>query len=106
MISIDIISDEFIVKMKELFGESIDKIILYGSYSRGDFDKKSDIDYLVVLKEGTQKPKLGEIGGVILYFRENFDALISIFDVSKIRFINSTRLFYRNVKKDGKIIYG
>lgn len=106
MAPIDKISNEFILKMKELFGDKIDKIILYGSYSRGDSNENSDLDYLVVLNEGTEKPKLGEIGGVVLYFKENFDTLISIFDVSKKRFIESTRLFYKNVRKDGKVIYG
>ena len=33
-----------------VFGEALVSLVLYGSYARGDFDKESDVDVLVVLE--------------------------------------------------------
>jgi predicted nucleotidyltransferase len=33
---------------KSAFGDKLDKVILYGSYARGDYDNESDIDVMVI----------------------------------------------------------
>ena len=38
----------FIKELSKLFGKRIKKIILYGSYARGDFNKNSDIDLMIL----------------------------------------------------------
>lgn len=34
--------------VQEIFGERAKKVILYGSYARGDFNKHSDIDIMIL----------------------------------------------------------
>ncbi|HLB71190.1 MAG: nucleotidyltransferase domain-containing protein [Candidatus Methanoperedens sp.] len=41
---------EFINSIKTKHGTKIDRIILFGSYGRGDYRKESDIDVLVIWK--------------------------------------------------------
>lgn len=36
-------------ELKKLFGESLVKVILFGSYARGDYNKNSDIDIMVLV---------------------------------------------------------
>ena len=38
------IISKFTNRVNEILGDRIKKIILYGSYARGDFNKNSDID--------------------------------------------------------------
>ena len=38
-------------ELKELYGPQLAKVILYGSYARGDWHTDSDVDILVVLKK-------------------------------------------------------
>ncbi len=38
--------NEFINQVKGLLGEHLKKVILYGSYARGDFQDSSDIDIM------------------------------------------------------------
>ncbi|SFE57684.1 nucleotidyltransferase domain-containing protein [Thermoflexibacter ruber] len=45
------VSKQFKKVMQELYGERLAKVILYGSYARGDFHEESDIDFLVVLND-------------------------------------------------------
>jgi predicted nucleotidyltransferase len=55
------INDE-IISVKDsilhTIGEDCEKIILFGSYAYGTPDEKSDYDFFVVLKDGTEKPIL------------------------------------------------
>ena len=44
-------------KLVELLGNKIYKIILYGSYARGDFDTESDIDIMILIN-GTDEDVL------------------------------------------------
>ena len=34
---------------KQLYGDKLNKIILYGSYARGDNTEESDIDIMIIL---------------------------------------------------------
>ena len=42
------IIDEFVKGVNEILGDRVKKIILYGSYARGDYDKSSDIDIMIL----------------------------------------------------------
>jgi predicted nucleotidyltransferase len=42
------ITDQVTNAVKDSLGEKLDKVILYGSYARGDYDDESDIDILVL----------------------------------------------------------
>ena len=42
------IIQEFILEVNKILGNRVKKIILYGSYARGDFNKKSDIDIMIL----------------------------------------------------------
>ena len=46
--NIQISINKFVVGCKKILGKRLKKIILYGSYARGDYNKSSDIDILVL----------------------------------------------------------
>jgi len=41
----------FTETMKNHYGDRLSKIILHGSYARGDFNEEADIDFLVWLND-------------------------------------------------------
>jgi len=45
---LDEITKQVVQAAKVSLGERLDKIILYGSYARGDYDDESDIDIMVL----------------------------------------------------------
>jgi len=49
------------VTLHKLYDDRLSKIILYGSYARGDQHEESDIDFLVLLKDQDVSP-FKEIG--------------------------------------------
>ena len=40
--------NKFVIECKKILGNRLKKIILYGSYARGDYNSTSDIDILVL----------------------------------------------------------
>ncbi|MBQ8699948.1 MAG: nucleotidyltransferase domain-containing protein, partial [Schwartzia sp.] len=40
---------EYANTVKEIYGNTLNKIILYGSYARGDYKNDSDIDIMILL---------------------------------------------------------
>jgi len=42
------ITDQVVNAVKDSLGDKLDKVILYGSYARGNYDDESDIDILVL----------------------------------------------------------
>ena len=47
-INISNIIDKFVQGVNEILGERVKKIILYGSYARGDYNESSDIDIMIL----------------------------------------------------------
>lgn len=45
------LSQEFVSKVSQLYGNRLNKVILFGSYARGEQHEESDVDYLVVLND-------------------------------------------------------
>ena len=43
------ILQEFVAEMEKVFATSLKKIILYGSYARGDYDDESDVDIMIMV---------------------------------------------------------
>ena len=42
------ILNEFLEEVKIILGSRLKKIVLYGSYARGDYNKSSDIDIMIL----------------------------------------------------------
>lgn len=93
--------------MKRHYGARLYQIVLFGSYARGDFNEESDVDYLVVLTDENVSP-FKEVAVTIAdrndYYLKTFIPVSAVV-VSKNQFLTSNRIFYREVRKDGKCIY-
>ena len=46
-----ILLEALVNKLQPLFGERLKKVILFGSYARGDYDEESDIDIMLLLNQ-------------------------------------------------------
>ena len=45
---LDIVLKELTEQIYDLLGDKLDKVVLYGSYARGDNTEESDVDVLVL----------------------------------------------------------
>ena len=95
---------------QEIFGDKLKKIILYGSYARGDFDDESDIDVMFMVDMSPEE--LNAYRKQISYFCADLNVANCVF-ISPM--LQSAALFdewkdalpfYQSVMKEGVSVYG
>lgn len=47
--------NQYVSKIKEIYGDMLQKVILYGSYARGDFDAESDVDIMILVSASDEE---------------------------------------------------
>ncbi|RJX26557.1 MAG: nucleotidyltransferase domain-containing protein [Dethiobacter sp.] len=106
---IDIIMQELIEKVKPLFGDKLKKVVLYGSYARGDYDEESDVDVMFLVDKEEEELRK-DVKKVIILETEiglQYDVFISPLLQSYAKFLKYLPVlpFYQNVEKEGIVIY-
>ena len=89
--------------LEKWYGERLEKIILYGSFARGDYHENSDIDFLVVLKEDKVcvYQEIKNITRLVFQMILDYNILISYHFTSAAKYQKEqTPLFYF-IKKEG-----
>ena len=96
---------------KRIFENKLHKIILYGSYARGDFDNESDVDIMLLLDIPADKMNLYlddivKLSSRLSLFSEQCITVSIIMQDKDTyeKYIN-TLPFFRNVSKEGVVIY-
>ena len=98
----------FVEGCNRILGKRIKKIILYGSYARGNYNTSSDIDILVLTD---YEPKqfysaLKKLSGMTYEIELNYNVIL-IPLINNIKNYNEeidTIPFYANIKKEGVVI--
>ena len=108
--SIDKILNEFIKKVKDLLGDRVKKIILYGSYARGDYNKNSDVDLMILTDlnpEEIEKYR-DEISDIAFDIELDNGVVISpvIKNIDKYNARINIVPFYKNVQREGVVLNG
>ncbi len=99
--------DEFVQAMRRLYGWRLSRIILFGSFARGEAHAESDVDLLVLLHEEE-----------IDFFREvdhlieathpldlKYLRVVSAFPATEQGYRQRTQLLYYHVAEDGQTLY-
>jgi predicted nucleotidyltransferase len=100
----------FAVQLKEMLGKDLSKVILYGSYARGDFNANSDVDIMILVKTPEDKlEKIEEFVFDLAYDIElEHDVYISpiIKNEEQFEYWVDVLPFYHNVKTEGVELNG
>jgi predicted nucleotidyltransferase len=107
---LDEITQRIVRQAKDSLGGKLDKVILYGSYARGDYDAESDIDIMILADIPLEKRH--EV------YKEYFLRLSSDLDLehnvlTSVNVTDTTTFykflrvepFYQSVMKDGVVLY-
>ena len=101
---------KFTIEIQKLLGERVKRVILYGSYARGDYNSDSDIDIMILTDLADNeidyyRRKISELAYDI-DFENNFDIMLSpvIKNIEKFNYWLNALPFYMNVQKEGVIL--
>ena len=87
-----------------MYGESIKKVILYGSYARGEATKNSDIDLLVIVEKSLNLFEVREsLSDLLFDILLDKGELISVIVVPEHLYENYNSPFMLNVRKEGLV---
>jgi len=108
---IDTVTNQICVSAKEALGDKLEKVVLFGSYARGDYDEESDIDVMVLADiqpeeaDDTYNKIRGLMGDYSLDLE--YGVVISLIIVCSTIYREYIDIlpFYMNVRKEGVELY-
>ena len=98
----------FSQELRRILGDKLTKIIVYGSYARGDFRENSDIAIMILVKMSDEEIRLvkNDIYDLAFEFEINTGIEFSpiIKNEDQYEYWIDTLPFYRNVRDEGVVI--
>lgn len=92
-------------QVKNILGNKLSKVIVYGSYARGDYRENSDVDVMILTKlNDTEIKKITPIIYDIAYdieLEKGIHISVVIKNEEQFEYWVDTLPFYRNVSREG-----
>lgn len=102
--------EQYISEIKKIYGSHLRKVILYGSFARGDFRTDSDVDIMILLDMPDIDLKAYSQKLSYMTYDFNLDNDLDIKPMAKseehFKKWIAEYPFYANVHKEGVILYG
>ncbi len=91
----------------EIFGDSAYKVILYGSYSRGEQTDESDVDIAVLLKPGSTETMHDKMIDIVVDYELSLAVTLSVVPIDYTNYIEWREYlpFYKNIDKEGIVLW-
>lgn len=91
----------------KIYGKTLESIVLYGSYARGEETDESDVDIALVLK-GSEDSRMHDamMDLVVDYELEN-NVVLSVITIEQANYMEWKKVlpFYKNIDKEGIVLW-
>lgn len=98
----------FSFQLRKLLGDKLSKIIIYGSYARGDYHQYSDVDVMILVKMSEEEIKQIENTIYDMVFDIQMETGVDISPIIKnedqYEYWVDVLPFYRNVRDEGVVV--
>ena len=91
----------FKAEVSDVLGDTFVDMLLYGSYSRGDFSEFSDVDVLILVKGRLSREENERIDDLVAEYSLRYDIVISCIIYPLRIFEEYNTPFLLNVKEEG-----
>ena len=107
---LDVILNEVAKSYRKSYGDNITKILLYGSYARGDYHDDSDIDIVAIVKGERLElqNKLKKIWDVSNDLGLEYEVIVSptVIPYDEYEEWKEDLTYYMNIEKEGVVVGG
>ncbi len=95
---------QFKVKVEKILGDRLDRLVLFGSRSRGDEEPDSDFDLLVTVRS-LQKTDRERIFDVAAELSLEYDTVLAVLVLPAEDFTEDRYFYlYENIQKEGQVV--
>jgi predicted nucleotidyltransferase len=102
---VDRIIHEAVAGLRELYGDRLREVLLYGSYARGEAHEESDIDLLVVLTDlDSPYAEIRRMSQVAWELNLRHGVVVSTQPVVLAEYRQAATAFLRNVQAEGRAV--
>ncbi|AQG81654.1 nucleotidyltransferase domain-containing protein [Spirosoma montaniterrae] len=100
---INSIAAEFKRELRQLYGDQLAGLVLFGSYARGDQNEESDVDFAVVLKnpETRSTDEVIRLVPVSTALSLKYRCIVSVLPVSEQKLNTSMQGVYQEIRREG-----
>jgi predicted nucleotidyltransferase len=101
------ILEELTGGMADILGDTLETVILYGSYARGTQDEESDVDIALILRGKPDRETMDRLQDFLTDMDIKHGKLFSVVDIDEERFVRLQNVlpFYRNIQKEGVVLW-
>lgn len=94
-------------EISDVYGEYLVKIVLYGSYARGEQTNESDVDIALFLKAGNTEEMHDEMTDIVVDCELEQGVTLSVVPVEFEEYTKwkQTLPFYKNIDKEGIVLW-
>lgn len=105
--TIDLALEKLIPGLREIYGNLIDSIILYGSTARGTRAEDSDVDVAILLHTGATKVMRDRMLDLVVDLELECGKVLSVLCIDYDKFTEWEHVlpFYKNIRKDGVVLW-
>lgn len=99
--------DELVNGLVNIYGKSLESIILYGSVARGTSTEESDIDIAILIHGQMDDILKDKLVDFAVDMDLKYEKVFSIVDIEYSNFVKWEKVmpFYRNVKEEGIVLW-
>lgn len=109
MSELKIVLEELVAQIHNILGDNLERIVLYGSYARGDNEEDSDVDIMVLTNLSSEENRKydRELNKIFSRLGLEHDILLSMYlkDKATYEYWFPVLPFYQNTEKDGIVLY-
>lgn len=90
-----------------IYGDSMHKVLLYGSYARGEQTSESDVDIALILRNGNPDDLHDKMVDLVVDYELDLAVTLSVVPIELDQYLEwkNTLPFYKNIDKEGIILW-
>lgn len=99
--------EDIIEELRNIYGDYLSEVILYGSYARGEQSEESDVDIAIILDSGYSKEMQEAMIECVAKKELECSRVISVVDIDHSNYLEwkDELPFYKNVEKEGIVLW-